>query len=256
MITINFNSKRYHLKYKISLLCLKKNTFTTSEDSTFTTSEDSPYLQICTTGGLVPRKTVLAMCDNMHTGAQFVKHVRTISYDKILAEVIALNSESKYEPTRQLGQFVVVRVRNGTLRVLEKILKDLPVNEISNLDTERYGVLCKKPTEEEQNRIEQSVLIVNETIMTVIDDSGAKYVRYIDAYKSKEETIEKDCIIVQVLTMNYNLDHTKRRFPNMDRKQYYLAKKSTRTKTFNYTDSEKTFTRTEFCAELIRRVER
>jgi ribosomal protein L14 len=213
------------------------------------------YLKTNTTMDLIPNKSVIPVCDHMKTGAQFIKCLKILDIEKILGVVIALNSELKYPPTRKIGQRVVVKVRNNELRVLESMLQDLPLNEMEYLERNKYCLLAKQPSEEERNRMERSLLVEGETLMTVIDKSGAEYVKYIQPSSLLEEEGPIEEAVVEVLTLNRKLDYTKRNFPDIDRNQHYTAKITKRKKTFARQDGTGEFTKIEFCAELIEKID-
>jgi hypothetical protein len=206
-----------------------------------------------TTMDLIPNKSVIPVYDHMKTGTQFIKCLKIIDIKKVLGIIISLNNKLKYPPTREIGQRVVVRVRNSELRILDSILQDLPLNEIEYLHRNKYCLLAKQPSEEEKNRMERDLLVEGETIITVIDKSGAEYVKYIHPSSPLEGPIEE--AVVEVLTLNEELEYTKRNFPDIEKNQYYTAKITKRKKTFTHQDNTKDFIKIEFCAELIEKID-
>jgi ribosomal protein L14 len=206
-----------------------------------------------TTMDLIPDKSVIPVYDHMKTGTQFIKCLKIIDIKKVLGIIISLNNKLKYPPTREIGQRVVVRIRNSKLRILDSMLQDLPLNEIEYLHKDKYGLLTKQPSEEEKNRMKRDLLVEGETIMTVIDKSGAKYVKYIHPSSLLEDPIEE--AFVEVLTLNEELEYTKRNFPDIEINQYYTAKITKRKKTFARRDGTGEFTKIEFCAELIEKID-
>jgi hypothetical protein len=205
-----------------------------------------------TTMDLIPNRSVIPVYDHMKTGTQFIKCLKIIDMEKVLGIIISLNNKLKYPPTREIGQRVVVRIRNSELRILDSILQDLPLNEIEYLHRNKYCLLAKQPSEEEKNRMERDLLVEGETIMTAIDKSGALYVKYIHP-SSQEGPIEE--AVVEVLTLNEELEYTKRNFPGIDRNQHYTAKITKRKRTFARQDGTGEFSNIEFCAELIEKID-
>lgn len=232
----------------------KKLFFSTSTSSNYLETHD--YLKINTTGSLIIDKTILPVCDHMVTGTQFVKCVKRLDLEKILGVVVSINPRLKYTPTRTLGQLVVAKVIDKSLRVLDLMLEDLSHDQLKDLDKTKYCVLSKRPSEEEQKRMLRKNLIEGETLMTVIDNSGAEYVRYIGTVSPinnmKEEQEEA---IVEIITLNRKLDYSKRQFPRIQMGERYLVKLTSRERTFTRRDGSGDFTKIEFCAELIKLIE-
>lgn len=216
-----------------------------------------PYLQVSSTQGIIPNRTILPICDNMVTGAQFLKCQKILDFQKVLGVIITLNPRLNYPPTRSVGQQVIARVINNKLRIIDSLLEDLPLSQREYVQQDRYCLLSKNPTNEEKNRMENKLLIQGETLLTVIDDSGAKYAKYIRSHTSITEedyTIDDKKVIVEIITLNPDLDYKTRKFTIIEKGQHYLAKLSSREKTFTRKDGTGDFTKPEFCVELIRRI--
>lgn len=217
--------------------------------------ENHPYLQEKTTEGIVPNRTILAICDFMFTGVQFIRCLKLIDNQKVLGVVISLNPRLKYTPTRTIGQLLVVRVLDKELKVLENMVQNLTPDELKDLNTTKYGVLSKRPSEEEERRMKKKDLIEEVTLLTVTDDSGAEYVRYIKSIPSVIND-KTERAIVQVVTLcRKRKEFEKRKFLTIKTYEYYVAELDTRPKTFTRKDGSGEFTKLEYCAKLIRKLE-
>jgi ribosomal protein L14 len=214
---------------------------------------------------LVLEKSILAVLDKYKTGALFLKLVKKLNEDTILGRIIVLDRNLQYPATRTLGQLVVARLVSERLRTLEFIIDQLEYSNRPYLEMDVFVVLQKAPTEEEQTRYVNHTkgfypksLVEGETLLTVIDNSGALYARYIKSLDTNLEetnttTLPKEAVVEIVKTVNVEVLH-EFDFSDVKVNDIYHAKIESRTKTFTRRDGSGDFTKTEYCARLIRPV--
>jgi hypothetical protein len=115
---------------------------------------------------LIPFTSILVTLDRNKPGIQFIIYIKNLSKNKILGKIynykndtLIINSESAQD--EKDSEFVVAKIHNKKLNIIEKILKKLCDTDQKKLVRNKYAFLLKnktiKKTEIQSKRYFQSV---------------------------------------------------------------------------------------------------
>jgi hypothetical protein len=202
-------------------------------------------------------KTILPVLDKQDHGIQYIRFLKKIGLNKILANIVTFRDDlpCQHLHRHDINKYVVAKVQKGDIRILETFLRRLSLSDSENLIKDKYAFIITKKTQSYENKNEG--LVNGQTLLTVLDNSGAKYVKYI--YPIKLSFDEKGLLVpreavVQVVTMNKDLKSKSREFLDIDVNQRFYATIYYKSKTFTKRDSSGIFTKTEYYTRLIRPV--